>query len=67
MRGQNQIERNPNMRSYSMADLPAALVHVRTPGVILLARDVKKLVSVIVAVATRRGGLPMKPQQPKAG
>lgn len=61
MSGQNQTQRTPNVRSVSMADFPATLVHVRTPGVIMLARDVKKLVNLIAAVARRRD-LPNMPQ-----
>ena len=54
-----------HMRS-SMADLPTALVHVRTPGVILVARDVRKLVNLVVAVVTRRSDSPTEPQKSKS-
>jgi hypothetical protein len=65
MSGYHQIKRTPNMRSASTADLPAALAHVRTPGLISLTRDVRKLVSLIATVITRRRDLPIKPQLPK--
>jgi len=65
MGGQGQIEKTQNMRS-SMADLPAALAHVRTPGVVLVARDVRKLVNLIAAVVTRWSDSPTPPQKLKS-
>jgi len=66
MSGQNQIGRSSNMRPASMADLPAALVHMRVPGVILLARDVKRLVNLVADAVNRRSGLTNKPQRLKS-
>jgi len=65
MGGQGQIEKTQNMRS-SMPDLPAALAHVRTPGVVLVARDVRKLVNLIAAVVTRWSDSPTPPQKLKS-
>jgi hypothetical protein len=41
------------MRTASMTISQAALPHVRTPGVILIARDLKGLISLLISVAKR--------------